>query len=159
MNSRLGIALTTGLLLAAFGRWNFLGWHGRETQSITFRAPDDVLLTPAQKVCAWFFFVMAALFVAQTLLGGASEHYRADLQTFFGVSTLISGTVLWWKGILTGGALLMAVPLFAVYGIGLWAGTHGFRLASEEAFRRGAYLVIFLSALISLPLWDVVIGR
>ena len=75
----------TGLLLAAFGRWNLLGWHGRETQSVTFRAPDNVLLTPAQKVCAWFFFVMAALFVVQTLLGGASEHYRADLQTFFGI--------------------------------------------------------------------------
>ena len=56
-------------------------------------------------------------------------------------------------------ALLMAVPLFAIYGVGLWVGTHGFRLASEETFRRGAYLVIFLSALISLPLWDVVIGR
>ncbi|HVJ07465.1 MAG TPA: cbb3-type cytochrome c oxidase subunit I [Acidisarcina sp.] len=74
----------TGLLLAAFGRWNFLGWHGREMQSMNFRAPDDVLLTPAQKVCVWFFFVMAALFVVQTLLGGATEHYRADLQTFFG---------------------------------------------------------------------------
>ena len=74
-------------------------------------------------------------------------------------STLISGTVLWWKGILTLGALLMAVPLFAVYGIGLWAGTHGFRLATEESFRRGAYLVIFLSALISLPIWDALIGR
>jgi uncharacterized membrane protein YfcA len=84
---------------------------------------------------------------------------RANMQTFFGVSTLISGTILWWKGILTGGALLMAVPLFAVYGIGLWAGSHGFRLASEQSFRRGAYAVIFLSALISLPLWDVVIGR
>ncbi|BCB18518.1 sulfite exporter TauE/SafE family protein [Bosea sp. ANAM02] len=84
---------------------------------------------------------------------------RANLQTFFGVSTLISGAVLWSKGILTLGALTMAVPLFAVYGAGLWAGTHGFRLASEETFRRGAYLVIFLSALISLPLWDVVIGR
>ena len=56
-------------------------------------------------------------------------------------------------------SLLMAVPLFAVYGVGLWAGTHGFRLASEETFRRGAYLVIFLSALISLPLWDAAIGR
>jgi nitric oxide reductase subunit B len=75
----------TGFLLAVFGRWNLLGWHGRETQSVTFRAPDNVLLTPAQKVCAWFFFVMAALFVMQTLLGGASEHYRADLQTFFGI--------------------------------------------------------------------------
>ena len=84
---------------------------------------------------------------------------RANMQTFFGLSTIISGTILWWKGILTLGGLLMAVPLFAIYGVGLWAGTHGFRLASEETFRRGAYLVIFLSALISLPLWDGLLGR
>ena len=75
----------TGLLLATFGRWNLLGWHGREQQSMSFRAPDEVSLTPAQNACAWFFFVMAALFLAQTLLGGASEHYRADLQSFFGI--------------------------------------------------------------------------
>jgi nitric oxide reductase subunit B len=74
-----------GLLLGVFGRWNLLGWHGREQQSISFRAPDEVLLTPGQNACAWFFFIMAALFVVQTLLGGASEHYRADLQTFFGI--------------------------------------------------------------------------
>jgi len=74
-----------GLLLAVFGRWNILGWHGREQQSMSFRAPDDVSLTPAQNACAWFFFIMAALFVVQTLLGGATEHYRADLQTFFGI--------------------------------------------------------------------------
>ena len=44
-----------------------------------------MLLTPSQKTCAWFFFIMAALFVVQTLLGGATEHYRADLQSFFGI--------------------------------------------------------------------------
>ena len=75
----------TGLLLAVFGRWNLLGWHGREQQTMSFRAPDEVSLTPAQNACAWFFFAMAALFVVQTLLGGATEHYRADLQTFFGI--------------------------------------------------------------------------
>ena len=74
-----------GMLLAAFGRWNLMGWHGREQQTMSFRAPDEVQLTPAQTACAWFFFVMAALFVVQTLLGGATEHYRADLQTFFGI--------------------------------------------------------------------------
>lgn len=75
----------TGLLLAAFGRWNLLGWHGREQQKMLFRAPDQVLLTPAQRACAWFFFIMAALFLIQTLCGGASEHYRADIQSFFGL--------------------------------------------------------------------------
>jgi nitric oxide reductase subunit B len=74
-----------GLLMAAFGRWNFLGWHGREQMSISFRPPDQVALTPAQRSCAWFFFVMALLFVLQTLLGGASQHYRAEISNFFGL--------------------------------------------------------------------------
>ena len=73
-----------GLLLASFGRWNFLGWHGREEQSVSFRPPDEVMLTPAQRSCAWFFLVMALLFTVQTLLGGAAEHYRAELSNFFG---------------------------------------------------------------------------
>jgi nitric oxide reductase subunit B len=73
-----------GLLLAAFGRWNFLGWHGREDQRVSFRPPDDVVLTPAQRSCAWFFLVMAVLFCFQALLGGASQHYRADIANFFG---------------------------------------------------------------------------
>src|SRR5215203_4970265 len=74
-----------GLLFAAFGRWNFLGWRGREQATLSFRAPGDVALTPAQRACAWFFLVMAALFLLQTLVGAASEHYRADLASFFGI--------------------------------------------------------------------------
>ena len=73
-----------GLLLAAFGRWNFLGWHGREDQRVSFRAPDEVVLTPAQQSCAWFFLVMALLFFLQVLLGGAAQHYRAEIANFFG---------------------------------------------------------------------------
>ncbi|HEU6447384.1 MAG TPA: cbb3-type cytochrome c oxidase subunit I [Verrucomicrobiae bacterium] len=73
-----------GLLFAAFGRWNFLGWHGREEQRLSFRAPDAVMLTPAQRSCAWFFLVMGLLFLLQTLLGGAAEHYRAEISNFFG---------------------------------------------------------------------------
>ncbi len=73
-----------GLLLAAFGRWNFLGWHGREDQRVSFRPPDEVALTPAQQSCAWFFLVMALLFFLQVLLGGAAQHYRAEIANFFG---------------------------------------------------------------------------
>ena len=74
-----------GLLFAAFGRWNFLGWHGREQKTLSFRAPGAVALTPAQRVCGWFFFVMAVLFLLQTLVGAASQHYRADTSSFFGL--------------------------------------------------------------------------
>jgi len=74
-----------GLMLAAFGRWNFLGWHGREQHTVSFRPPSAVALTPAQRATAWFFFVMAALFVVQTLMGGATQHYRAEISNFFGI--------------------------------------------------------------------------
>ena len=74
-----------GLLFAAFGRWNFLGWHGRERKTLSFREPGTVPLTPAQRVCAWFFLVMAALFLLQTLVGAASQHYRAEISNFFGI--------------------------------------------------------------------------
>jgi nitric oxide reductase subunit B len=74
-----------GILFGVFGRWGFLGWHGREQATLSFRTPGDVALTPAQRACAWFFFVMAALFLIQTFVGAASQHYRAELGSFFGV--------------------------------------------------------------------------
>ncbi|WP_084220031.1 nitric-oxide reductase large subunit [Spirillospora albida] len=75
----------TGALFAAFGRWNWLGWHGRDQQELRFRDPQTVGLTPSQRATAWFFFAMTALFLVQTFVGAASEHYRADLNSFFGI--------------------------------------------------------------------------
>jgi nitric oxide reductase subunit B len=74
-----------GLLFAAFGRWRLLGWHGREQASLSFRPPGEVALTPGQRATAWFFFVMAVLFVLQTVVGAATQHYRAELESFFGL--------------------------------------------------------------------------
>jgi nitric oxide reductase subunit B len=76
-----------GLLFGAFGRWGGrLGWHGREQATLSFRTPGDVALTPSQRATAWFFFVMAALFLIQTFVGAASQHYRAELADFFGLN-------------------------------------------------------------------------
>jgi len=75
----------TGALFAAFGRWNWLGWHGRDQRELRFREPQTVALTPSQRATAWFFLVMAVLFLLQTLVGAAAEHYRADLTSFFGI--------------------------------------------------------------------------
>ena len=74
-----------GILFAVFGRWGGqLGWHGREQATLSFRPPGEVALTPAQRATAWFFFVMAALFLLQTLVGAAAQHYRAEIDDFFG---------------------------------------------------------------------------
>jgi nitric oxide reductase subunit B len=75
-----------GLLFGAFGRWGRnLGWHGREQSNLSFRAPGDVVLTPSQRATGWFFFVMAALFLLQSAVGAASQHYRAEIDGFFGL--------------------------------------------------------------------------
>jgi nitric oxide reductase subunit B len=74
-----------GLMMGAFGRWQLLGWHGREQQRLQFVAPGKVPLTPAQRVTAYYFFVMTALFLLQALLGGSIQHYRAELSNFFGI--------------------------------------------------------------------------
>ncbi|MGE5176626.1 MAG: nitric-oxide reductase large subunit [Hyphomicrobiales bacterium] len=74
-----------GLMMGAFGRWRFLGWHGREQQRLRFVPPGKVPLTPAQRSTAYYFFVMAALFLVQSLLGGSVQHYRAEIANFFGI--------------------------------------------------------------------------
>jgi uncharacterized protein len=84
---------------------------------------------------------------------------RANLQSFFAVSTVVSGLYLWTKGIITFDTLWQALPLIVPYGLALLIGSHGFRLASESTFRRIAYAVIIISAIVSFPVWDQVLAR
>jgi len=83
------IALLAGIgaTMFAFGRWEKLGWKRDEPQgqALVFRAPADVHLTPAQRATVWYFAVVAALFLAQGLCGGANAHYHADATSFFGI--------------------------------------------------------------------------
>ena len=75
-----------GIMFAVYGRWSQkVGWHSAETSTLSFRQPGEVSLTPAQRACVWFFAIVSVLFLAQTLLGAAAEHYRADLSNFFGL--------------------------------------------------------------------------
>lgn len=137
------------LVIAAVGLMAS-GWryHGRTTPALSLGVG----------ACSGLFNGMASiggLPLAVFWLGARRNdrhRTRANLQAFIGASTLVSGAILWWHGILAADGLLLALPLLAAYGAGLWVGTHGFRLASEATFRRAAYAVIIASALASLPL-------
>jgi nitric oxide reductase subunit B len=75
-----------GLMLAAFGRYShLLGWHAQEERRLRFLPPEEVPLTPAQRSTSWYFLAVAALFLVQTLLGGATAHYHAESGSFFGI--------------------------------------------------------------------------
>ena len=77
----------TGLVLFLFGRYDVLGWHRSEEEpgrSIRFRPPEEVRLTPGQRATAWYFLVVAGLFLAQGLLGGANAHYHVEPSGFYG---------------------------------------------------------------------------
>jgi nitric oxide reductase subunit B len=74
-----------GLILFMVGKFDYLGWKGEgEPAHGTHSAPTQLTLTPSQWATGWFFAVVALLFLAQSLLGGALAHYRVEPGGFYG---------------------------------------------------------------------------
>ncbi|HSK09784.1 MAG TPA: cbb3-type cytochrome c oxidase subunit I [Vicinamibacterales bacterium] len=80
----------TGIVLFLVGRYDLLGWHRADEEeaglTLRFRPPEDVRLTPAQRATAWYFLVVAGLFLLQGLLGGANAHYHVEPEGFYGLA-------------------------------------------------------------------------
>lgn len=79
----------TGLLLFFIGRYDLLGWRRADEEipghNLRFRPPEEVRLAPAQRATAWYFLVVAGLFLLQGLLGGVNAHYHVEPEGFYGV--------------------------------------------------------------------------
>ncbi|MGZ8952653.1 MAG: nitric-oxide reductase large subunit [Methylobacter sp.] len=78
------IVLLAGIaiVLLMFGKFDYLGWI-----STGQHVHPHLLLgqtSPGQLALVKFFVVMALLFLAQALVGGAVAHYRADPGSFYG---------------------------------------------------------------------------
>lgn len=84
---------------------------------------------------------------------------RDNLNGFFSVLPVVSGFFFWWAGMLTWTSLWQALPLCVPYGLGLLLGSVMFPIASEQTFRRLAYAVIALAALLAMPIIDPLLGR
>lgn len=69
-------------VLLAFGKFDYLGWITRGHQVKPQMLPGRS--SPGQNALVKFFVVVALLFLAQTLVGGALGHYRADPGSFYG---------------------------------------------------------------------------
>jgi uncharacterized protein len=79
---------------------------------------------------------------------------RANFLVYFLLLGLTSCAVYWWQGLfapeLVALAILLAIPFF----LATTAGARYFHGASDALYRRIAYAIITLAALISLPLFD-----
>ena len=72
----------TATVLLAFGKFDYLGWKARPG----YLHPKllGAQVTPAQRATLKYFALVTLLVLAQTLVGGALAHYRADPGTFYG---------------------------------------------------------------------------
>jgi len=79
------IALLGGLaaVLFAFGKFDYLGWREQGAHAHPQLIPGQV--TPGQRAALTYFVLVAFLFLAQVLVGGAVAHYRADPTSFYGI--------------------------------------------------------------------------
>jgi nitric oxide reductase subunit B len=131
----------TALVLLAFGKFAYLGWHSREALSPRAAMPAT---TEAQRGVLKFMAVAALLFFGQTLIGGATAHYRADPGSFYGIDLaayLPSNLLRTWH-------LQLAIFWIAtsyVAGALFVAGTLG---RSEPAGQRRAIDLLFVAILI-----------
>ena len=80
------LAGTAGVLFA-FGKFDFLGWKGKGEHVHPQLLPG--VTTESQRATAKYFVIVALLFLGQTLVGGATVHYRVDPASFYGID--ISG--------------------------------------------------------------------
>jgi nitric oxide reductase subunit B len=73
----------TGAVLLAFGRFDLLGWKGRDSHVHPLLLPGRTTLS--QRATLKFFVVVAVLFLLQVLVGGGVAHYRAQPGSFYGL--------------------------------------------------------------------------
>jgi nitric oxide reductase subunit B len=124
----------TALVLFAFGKFNYLGWTTEDDHGRLRLMPGAV--TESQKSTIKYFVVVGLLFLAQTLVGAATAHYRADPTGFFGIdiSTLFPSHIMrtwhlqlaifWIAMAYVAGGLFLAPMLGGKDPPGQSAGTH-----------------------------------
>jgi uncharacterized membrane protein YfcA len=89
-------------------------------------------------------------------LGGPNSALvvRANLMVCFALLSIASIIVYYLRGLFTADVLLMSLVLGPVFIATMAAGAWLFRGAGDATYRRIAYIIIALSALVSLPLFD-----
>lgn len=85
--------------------------------------------------------------------GVVSVTMRANAMVFFFFTSILSGTGYVVGGLITPDVIARSAGILPIYAFGLYLGSRMFGLASEETYRRIAYTLIVLAALVSMPIF------
>lgn len=80
--SLISLLAAIALVLFLFGRFDYLGWKGHSEHIHPYMLPG--IATESQRATIKYFLIVALLFLAQVLVGGATAHFRADPGSFYG---------------------------------------------------------------------------
>ncbi len=81
--SLIALLAGVGAVLFAFGQFDYLGWKAKGGHIHPKMLPGIVTLS--QKATIKYFVIVALLFFAQAVVGGATAHYRAEPGGFYGI--------------------------------------------------------------------------
>ena len=89
-------------------------------------------------------------------LGGPASAavIRANLMVYLTSSQLVSLPLYYFRGLFTADVLILSLLLGPLFIVSMAAGAWMFRGAADTTYRRVAYLIVGISALVSLPLFD-----
>jgi uncharacterized membrane protein YfcA len=82
---------------------------------------------------------------------------RANIMVFFMICGVVLVLVYAYEGLFTAQPLALSLLLGVFYLFGVWLGSRIFRGSSDLMYRRVAYLIIAVAALLSLPVLDPVL--
>ncbi len=127
--------------------------------NLRYRGQPTTVLTFATGLVSGIFGGMAGLsgppVIIMWLAGqNNAERVRANTMVFLASLTVITGTTLFLNGLFTLRAIAYGIALMPFYGLGLFLGARLFPLASERTFRRVAFALIALGAIITMPVFD-----
>ena len=89
--------------------------------------------------------------------GNSAITLRANLMVFFLFCGIALIAVYGWQGLFTARSVALSLMLGVPYIAGVGAGAYFFRGASDQLYRRIAYAICALAALLSLPLLDPIL--
>jgi len=92
-------------------------------------------------------------------LGGqsAAAHVRANLLVYLMLIALVLMGNYAWHGLMTAQTIALSVTIWPVYIVAMWLGARMFRGASDMTYRRIAYAIVAIAALVSLPVFDKIL--